>query len=588
MLGEVMERVVLRGRVGRLTLCRLSLEPARAEQHAADSPITDDDIGDPAYLKHRDAILSLLDDLDALTSEAIAGWEVALPLSGAITRLVVLVEALAGDADGDIAALYADEAGDVLARHLRGIIADGETFAVARADLPDVLAALFTGQTVKPKTRGEARVEIWGTLEARLQSVDLMVVGGLNEGAWPGAAQTGAFLSRTMGQSIGLEPPERRVGQSAHDFAMALGAPDVIMTRAKRSGTEPAIRSRWLERLMALLGEDRARPMLQRGEALRRRAGLLEASEPVAFASRPNPRPPVEHRPRSYSVTEIETLRRDAYAIYAKKVLKLRPLPPLLSDPTSRERGLLYHSIMARVLQSVPPFDDPRCEARLTDTIDAVMAEAQLPPDIALLWRQRFGRIVPQLIAAERKVEPTVARHHLEIRSDRIPITPSGTRIRGIADRIDETSDGLVIIDYKTGGVPSQKDIIALEHPQLPLEAALVRRGAFADVAWQGADRRPLPITDLIHIQLGSRGEYKWTSVQSKVDIDALAEEAWSRAVSLVVHHEKPETGFVSRGNPLKSRRYEGDYDHLARILEWSAGGPDADGDGDGDGDFDD
>jgi ATP-dependent helicase/nuclease subunit B len=50
-------------------------------------------------------------------------------------------------------------------------------------------------------------------------------------------------------------------------------------------------------------------------------------------------RPPVESRPRSLSVTEIETWLRDPYAIYAKHVLGLRPLDPLDAPIGPLERG---------------------------------------------------------------------------------------------------------------------------------------------------------------------------------------------------------------------------------------------------------
>ena len=63
------------------------------------------------------------------------------------------------------------------------------------------------------------RVFIWGLLEARLQSVDVMVLGGLVEGVWPPATEPGPWLSRPMRATVGLPSPEEAVGQAAHDFA---------------------------------------------------------------------------------------------------------------------------------------------------------------------------------------------------------------------------------------------------------------------------------------------------------------------------------------------------------------------------------
>ena len=65
-----------------------------------------------------------------------------------------------------------------------------------------------------------------------MQSIGRVVLGGLNEGSWPPETRSDPWLSRPMRRGLGLDLPERRIGLSAHDFAQALGAPDVILTRA--------------------------------------------------------------------------------------------------------------------------------------------------------------------------------------------------------------------------------------------------------------------------------------------------------------------------------------------------------------------
>ncbi len=111
------------------------------------------------------------------------------------------------------------------------------------------------GQAVKPRALSHPRVFIFGTLEARLQSVDTLILGGLNEGSWPGQTANNPFISRTMKTEIGLEPPERRIGQLAHDFEMANGTRHLICSRALRQGSTPTVASRWLQRLLALGGK---------------------------------------------------------------------------------------------------------------------------------------------------------------------------------------------------------------------------------------------------------------------------------------------------------------------------------------------
>src|SRR5690606_733384 len=147
---------------------------------------------------------------------------------------------------------------------------------------PDVLAALMSGESVKPSITGDSRVAIWGALEARLQRVDTLVLGGLNEGSWPRKAEPDRFMSRPMKAGLALDPPERRIGQAAHDFVMAMGSEKVVLTRSARSGDAPALAARWLQRLKTFAGEEVLQGIASRGGVLLHWARQLDAGEPVA------------------------------------------------------------------------------------------------------------------------------------------------------------------------------------------------------------------------------------------------------------------------------------------------------------------
>ena len=61
-----------------------------------------------------------------------------------------------------------------------------------------------------------------------------------------------------------------------------------------------------------------------RGQRYLKFARALDQPGAVLAQARPAPRPPVELRPKALSVTRIETLRRDPYAIYAETILRLQ------------------------------------------------------------------------------------------------------------------------------------------------------------------------------------------------------------------------------------------------------------------------
>src|SRR6185437_16114929 len=218
--------------------------------------------------------------------------------------------------------------------------------------LDTVLAALMAGCEVRPSRPGRTDIAIWGRLEARLQQADLMILAGLNEDLWPEPADPGPWLSRGMRLAAGLEPPERRQGQAAHDFEMAVGNPEVLLAFSMRRGASPALPSPLLQRLEAFVGEAPAKTLRQRGAKWVEMARAIDAVVATRPAGRPAPRPPAAVRPRRLSITEIETLFRSPYDIYARHVLKLRALDPLGEEPGARERGSMIHTVFAAFVEA--------------------------------------------------------------------------------------------------------------------------------------------------------------------------------------------------------------------------------------------
>ncbi len=489
------------------------------------------------------------------------------------------IETIAADEHGDFTALYGGDDGEGTVNFLRKITGSGAGPAVDPNEWPEILHALIAGETVKPSQGADTRISIWGVLEARLQSVGTIVLGGLNEGSWPQRARADRFMSRFMKTGLGLEPPERRIGLSAHDFTMALGTPKIVLTRAVRSGEEPAVASRWLQRLLTVAGEVEAKAMRARGGELAGLNAALDAVADIPFAPRPCPRPPVAERPKRFSVTEIETLRRDPYAIYAKRILRLEPLEPLMADPGAAERGTLFHEIIHQMtVMGIDPFAGD-AEARLDEIAKAAFAQADLPFDIEAIWWPRYRMMAPELLKFERERRNSVRAMHAEIDAAATEIPGTGITLRGRADRIDLMTDGTAqIIDFKTGSGPSLRQARILVAPQLALEGALLMRGAFSKLG-------PLKPDDLLYIRLKADGSVVPESVlndrnKRTVTAPELSDRAWEKLAELLAFYALGENGYISRSMPFRQSDMDGDYDHLARVLEWSAGGDEGEGGG--------
>ncbi len=474
-------------------------------------------------------------------------------------------------ASGDLTDLYAGAAGQKLVEILRSLLASTCPMDLAPQEWPDVLAALVGPEVVKPAAGADGRIAVWGALEARLQAVDTLILGGLNEGSWPRRAEADRFMSRVMKAGIDLEPPERRIGLAAHDFWMGMGAETVVLTRAARSGDAPAVPSRWLQRLLAFVGPDRAVEVRERGNMLLGWARSLDKGAEMPFAKRPSPAPPLDTRPKRFSVTEIETLRRDPYAVYARRILGLEPIESLLRDPGAAERGTLFHAIMHRFTEAGVDPGSADAEDALIHIGRECFSEAVLPADVEAVWWPRFRALAKDIIRWEREHRVGVVSRHAEERADAIQIGSSGATLSGRADRIDLRPGNMAdILDYKTGSSPSKGQAHTLLAPQLALEAALLKKGAFKAL---GA---PDP-SQLAFVRLKANGEVEEQSIleydrriKSAPD---LAEEAWRRLEQLLQHYNDPANGYLSRALPFREGETEGDYDHLARVLEWSAGG---------------
>ena len=424
--------------------------------------------------------------------------------------------------------------------------------------------------------RPHPRLRILGLLEARLMRVDRVVLGGLDEGVWPMKTTTDAFLNRPMRERIGLNPPERRIGQSAHDFVQALGHHDAIITRAAKREGAPTVPSRFLQRLRAFTGEAQWSGALQAGRRFSAYAAALDQGTGPAQPrlKQPKPRPDPALFPRSLSVTEVETLVRDPYVIFARHVLGLDPLDPVAAEPGAADRGTLIHDILGAFAENHPEVLPDAAEERLyAFALDAFQQISETYPELYAEWWPRYERLAAKFLAWEAERRGEVARVYPEISGKwLIPMGTETFTLRARADRIERHRDGSAsIVDFKTGLPPSNKEVFAGFSPQLTLEAAMLMAGAFEG----------FPVTtltpDLLYVYAsGGRKPFEPLPVKpprgdDREVADIVAEHV-ARFRGLVARFLTGEAAYTSRPYPKYAKSY-GDYDHLARVLEWSLGG---------------
>ncbi|MGE3143353.1 MAG: PD-(D/E)XK nuclease family protein [Hyphomonadaceae bacterium] len=471
-----------------------------------------------------------------------------LTLDAFAEALAQCAELVAAETDGGAPQLWVGRAGETAAGVVRDLVEEGAALgAMAKDAAARAFLKVLDGREAAPPGDGDPRCAIWSPLEARLQRRDVMILGGLNEGVWPAPPPEDAFLSRAMRNRLGLPSPDARIGLAAHDFAQLACAPRLVLTRALKQGGAPALASRWLWRLKTLLkGAGLALAPADHALAWAR---ALDAPERMAPLKPPRPAPPAEARLQRISVTEVETLIRDPYAVYARRILGLEVLKPVGYEPGAAERGSAIHKAIEEAgdgadLRALMAALDQALKDYGFGAVRRAAERARLAPSARawLAWAARREGAV----YLEKWGELALA---------------GGRRLVGRADRIEIAAPHhAVIVDVKTGAPPSDDVVKSGLAPQLPLEAAMLARSAFADTPRARAE-------ELIYWRFGGAAPAP-RSVKLDGAVAEAGEEALARLESLLAAYARPEQPFLSKPRVQFVREYA-DYDHLARRKEW-------------------
>ncbi len=499
---------------------------------------------------------------------SLAWTEDAESPADAARRTATAMEALAAAGDGDTGELWAGHGGEAMARLLGALVREGAGLPrVTPRQFADLLQRLMDGETVRSGGATHPRLRILGAIEARLVRADRLVVAGLEEGVWPGGAPLDPFLSRPMREMLGLPSPERRIGLAAHDFAQAACAPEVILLHTERREGAPAVKSRWLWRLETLArGAGLAIP--GRTDVLDW-ARSLDAPGGYDPIKRPAPVPPVADRPREMAVTRVESLTRDPYSVWARDILKLFAMDRPDEQADARARGTAIHAAFERFALAYPADVPPDAAAAFASLYVEELLKAGLPHEA--MAREAALAVEAAAWVADLERERRDGRKiTVELKGTRTIQTPGGPfTVTARADRIEVTADGHGhILDYKTGKAPSKKEVSTGFSPQLTLTAAILEAGGFPELG-------PLKPGDLTYLEI--TGRKPAGKVETRAAAGDESAEAAARALEglhkLVARFDDPAQPYLSRVAPQFVKARMSDYDHLARVFEWSTSG---------------
>ncbi|WGM29970.1 double-strand break repair protein AddB [Brevundimonas sp. NIBR11] len=505
--------------------------------------------------------------LQALSTTARAAFTPTAPLDLAARALTTLIEAFAGT---DV---WAGPDGEAAASLLSQLIEGGASLgAVTAAAFAELVAGLLHDQTVRTGGATHPSLRILGAIEARLVRADRMILAGLEEGVWPQGAPIDPFLSRPMRNTLGLPPPERRIGQTAQDFVQAACAPEAILIHSERRGGQPSVRSRWLWRLEMLTrgaGVEIARPTAMPTAA---RALDAPAAGEGGLAKRPAPKPPVDRRPRQLPVTGVERWVRDPYAVYARYILNLRPMDRPDQSAEALLRGQAIHKAVERLSLTWPDVLPDDCEAEIVTLLHEELTHHGFE-DAAMARERPLARNSARWLAG---FEMRRRARGIEIRvEEEVAMTfdaPAGPfTVTAKADRIEVSSTGAAILDFKTGAAPSAKQVKSGFAPQLTLTGAIL---AEAGLKTSG----PVEPEELTYVRVIGRREAGKSEVRAAgAEASDLSMAALAGLKARVARFDDPTTPYLSWVAPQFMGNFGGNYDHLARVWEWAVAGADGD-----------
>ncbi|MCX7337767.1 MAG: PD-(D/E)XK nuclease family protein [Alphaproteobacteria bacterium] len=422
---------------------------------------------------------------------------------------------------------------------------------------PEILPRLYTAffanliQQAPPihdRTDAEPRLKILEPSDVSFSMAEVIILGGLNENSWPPALDMDPWLNSAQRKYLGLSTPEQRLQRSKYEFCSGFYAPHLFLTRSQTDNGSGALPSRWWLHLGAV---EKKNPHLfqdKKNIPWKLWAQNLERTSPPIKIDPPQPRPPVNARPRKFSATEVERLMRDPYAIYAKRCLLLFPLQDLDREPTAAERGQIIHYMLDLCIK------DSHDKASLLRLAEPYFGRNAITKTF---WWHRFGQIVDWFVA---EMQQDTGMTYLTEQKGSVDFTidDHAFTLSAIADRLDIMNNRCQrIVDYKTGYAPTLRDIEQGYAAQFAVESFIASRDGFGPYGppqeigiWQlkGGD----PAGKITTLAVG----------------DDFLNSAEAGLKTLLKTFLNPDVPYLACPDPDKSPAFN-DYAHLERISEW-------------------
>lgn len=337
----------------------------------------------------------------------------------------------------------------------------------------------------------KAQVVVLGTIESRMQTADVVILTGLNDGMFPARGYENAWLPWHLAEKIGLPSPDRKVSLQSLDFMNLSCGSQVWWLRSTVSGGVQTAESRFISRVIVAKGKfDRNKDITQAVAKLDNvKMQSLDYSVPT---------PPADWS--DVYVTELEYLIHNPYAFYVKHILRLRVLDDYWVGVDGRDFGNLVH----KVIEDATDWNPDVLAAQMENKARELLGTNSV---LFHFWRKRFYEIAPVVSEALKDIQnPGIEKEG--------SVKIAGRTVRAKADRF---WDG-VVMDIKTGSAPSKSQLEQGNMPQLPLEAYILQTGGFPI---ETTELSKTPVMKFLQLKNGDARVINYDKEQTQQMIDA-------------------------------------------------------------------
>jgi ATP-dependent helicase/nuclease subunit B len=397
-------------------------------------------------------------------------------------------------------------------------------------------------------------VDITSLQAVALLNYDLVLMPHLNDDTIFTNISGDPWTNIEMRRRLGLPPVETEIGKIYFDFLQLISQKEVVLTRSRSINGVIATESRLLKRLKTLLGCNNL--------SLSDDSSLLNAFRQYWYQPYdksndfykvpPEPKPPLEARPRILAVTSLDLLNSDPYSFYVKKILHLSPRRLLPTNNIYAFMGTLLHHIL-EIYNNCSVYYRQRPEA-LVNFVENLLDTNCSNLPLLKFYREKILKILQQFILWDEENRQRAVAIEAETWHSRHWPEKNFTLTAKI-DRWEIHQDGGVIIDYKTGTAPTGKDVSEGRRLQLPLEALVMANSP------DGIQVKSLQYWVLKHQHSKI---LTWDNISYEEDfLQNLIKSAEDLLLSLVDFFDDPAHGYLAQGTIAN------DFVHLSRREEW-------------------